>query len=71
MPRFDYQEYALRSPAVRGWVNQCGACGRAGVKPEAPAQFTRDRRMAERLRRALGELALDARGRCPDCAELP
>jgi len=70
MKRFDHAGNAIQSPWTRKWVHQCGACGRVGVRPEAPERFTRDPRRGASLRRTIGVLALDARGLCELCAEL-
>ncbi len=66
----EYEQLAITSPSVRRWVHQCGGCGRVGVKPDAPEQFTRDGRRASRLRAHIGVLQLDERGMCELCARL-
>lgn len=66
----DYEQLAIGSPDARRFVNQCGGCGRVGVKPDAPAAFRRFGPMAGTLRQRIGELPLDERGVCGLCARL-
>jgi hypothetical protein len=66
----EYERIALSDPAARRWVNQCGGCGRVGVKPEAPEQFSRFEPMGPGLRARFGVLPLDDHGLCGLCARL-
>lgn len=66
----EFEQMAITVPEVRRFVNQCGGCGRVGVKPDAPDEFSRFAPLGPGLRERIGVLTLDGRGLCALCGRL-
>ncbi len=61
--------YLIKYPKLRRWVNTCSACGRVGYRPDMPKQIAGSHInvAAQTLRRIYAPLSVDENGLCEQC----